>query len=277
MTAIADTPTQRFALGIEYDGSAFHGWQVQPAQRTVQASVERALALVADAPVATICAGRTDAGVHALGQVVHFDSPHQRPPAAYIHGTNTHLPADVRVVFAQPVAADFNARFGALSRTYRYVILNRRQPSALARDRACWERKPLDIAAMNLAAAALVGEHDFSAFRAASCQAANPIRTVERIVVSASGPWITVDIRANAFLQNMVRIVVGSLMRVGRGDVEPAWIARVLVARDRAHRGETAPPQGLYFAHVRYESRFQLPNTMDVAALSPVSSTIMAQ
>lgn len=277
MTDRIDSGTQRFALGIEYDGGAFHGWQVQPRQRTVQACVERALAHVADAQVPTICAGRTDAGVHALGQVVHFDSPVGRPPEAFVHGTNTHLPDDVRVIYAVPVASDFHARFGALSRTYRYLILNRAQPSVLARAWACWERRPLDIVAMNEAASALVGEHDFSAFRAAGCQAPNAVRTVERLVVSASGPWVTVEITANAFLQNMVRIVVGSLMRVGIGDAEPAWLGQALQGRNRAHRGQTAPPQGLYFAHVRYESRFQLPYDVDGAALSPVSSIIMAQ
>ncbi|MFK7886691.1 MAG: tRNA pseudouridine(38-40) synthase TruA [Gammaproteobacteria bacterium] len=266
----------RVALVIEYDGSGFHGWQVQPNARTVQAELERALAAVATQPIATICAGRTDTGVHALSQVVHFDVPCARPPNAWTMGLNSNLPDDVRVLSATPVDGDFHARFGAVSRTYRYVVLNRAHPSPLARQRSYWQRQALDIEAMREAAAHLVGEHDFSAFRAASCQAPNPIRTVQAISIDATSPWVTIDITANAFLQNMVRIVVGSLLRVGRGEATPAWMGEVLQAGDRRHRGKTAPPQGLFFAAVRYEARFGVPSDPTSYAPSDQSSIIMA-
>lgn len=265
----------RLALVVEYDGSEFHGWQVQPNARTVQAELERALACIATQPVPTICAGRTDTGVHAQAQVVHIDVPSARPPNAWTMGVNSHLPADVRVLSATPVATDFHARFGALSRTYRYVILNRPQPGALARDRAHWQREPLNIPAMREAASHLLGEHDFSAFRAASCQAPNPIRTVHDLVIAAHAPWVTIDITANAFLQNMVRIVVGTLLRVGRGEASPGWVAEVLGKRDRRHRGQTAPPQGLYFAAVRYEQRYGVPSDLTSTVPSGPTSLIM--
>lgn len=266
----------RLALVIEYDGSGFHGWQVQPDARTVQAELERALARIAAAPVATICAGRTDTGVHALTQVVHIDLPCSRPQNAWTMGLNSHLPDDVRVLSATPVGADFHARFGALSRTYRYLVLNRPQPSALARQRAYWQRAPLDVAAMREAADFLLGEHDFSAFRAASCQAPNPIRTVLDLTVTRAAPWLTIEITANAFLQNMVRIIVGTLLRVGRGEADPSWVGDVLHAADRRHRGKTAPPQGLYFAAVRYEARFGVPSDARSSAPWGPTSIIMA-
>lgn len=265
----------RLALVVEYDGSDFHGWQVQPTARTVQAELERALACIATEPVPTICAGRTDTGVHAQAQVVHIDVPSARPPNAWTMGVNSHLPDDVRVLSATPVGTDFHARFGALSRTYRYVILNRQQPGALARHRAYWQRESLDIEAMREAALNLLGEHDFSAFRAASCQAPNPIRTVHNLVITECAPWVTIDITANAFLQNMVRIVVGTLLRVGRGEAPPAWVGEVLANRDRRHRGQTAPPQGLYFSAVRYEERFGVPSDLTSAVPSGPTSLIM--
>jgi tRNA pseudouridine38-40 synthase len=247
----------RLALVVEYDGSAFHGWQVQPDARTVQAELERALANVAAEPVATVCAGRTDTGVHALSQVVHIDLPCSRPHNAWTMGVNSHLPDDVRVLSATPVGADFHARFGALSRTY-------------------WQREPLDAAAMREAATFLLGEHDFSAFRASSCQAPNPIRTVHALNVTSDGPWLRIEITANAFLQNMVRIVVGTLLRVGRGEADPSWVAQVLRAADRRHRGKTAPPQGLYFAGVRYEARFGVPSEATSSAPWSPTSIIMS-
>ena len=264
------------ALVVEYDGTAFHGWQIQPADRSVQHELERALSRVADAPVATICAGRTDAGVHALAQVVHFDSPSGRTEEAWTRGVNAHLPPDVRVRAARPVGNAFHARFGALQRRYRYVILNQPLSSALHRERALHVRRTLDLAAMQDAATCLVGEHDFSAFRSASCQAPQPVRTVHDIRVSGAAAWVTVDIAANAFLQNMVRIIVGSLVRVGTGDADAAWLKDVLDARDRRHDGITVPAHGLYLAAVRYEPRFNVPSEPDPGALLPASSFIMA-
>lgn len=266
----------RIALVVEYDGTDFHGWQVQPTDRSVQGDLERALARVADAPVATICAGRTDAGVHAIAQVVHFDPPAGRTQEAWTLGVNAQLRDDVRVVAAFPVSDEFHARFGALARRYRYLILNRPLKSALHRHRALHIRQPLDVAAMSTAAQVLVGEHDFSAFRAASCQAPHPVRTVHALEVNASGAWITIDIVANAFLQNMVRIVVGSLLRVGRAEADAAWLADVLAGRDRRHDGVTVSPHGLYLAGVRYEPRFAVDTEPDAGALLPSSSTIMA-
>lgn len=266
----------RIALVIEYDGTGFHGWQVQPVDRSVQGDLENALSRVADAPVATICAGRTDAGVHGLAQVVHFDSPAQRSAEAWTRGVNAHLEDDVRVVAARPVDEDFHARFGALSRRYRYLILNRPLKSALFRHRALHVRRPLEVAKMHAAAQVLTGEHDFSAFRSASCQAPQPVRTVHSLDVSQSGPWVTIDIAANAFLQNMVRIVVGSLIRVGLGEADADWLANVLAAADRRHEGVTVPPHGLYLAGVRYEPRFAVPSEPDSDALLPASSIIMA-
>lgn len=254
-----DAGASRVALGIEYDGSDFNGWQIQPDVRTVQGALEDALTTVADAPVATVCAGRTDTGVHALGQVVHFDTPVRRSERAWQLGGNANLPRDARIVWARHVAPAFHARFDALARHYRYLILNREAPSALERRRACWERRALNVAAMADAARALVGEHDFSAFRAAGCQAANPVRIVHTLEVARRGQWVTIDIVANAFLQNMVRIVAGALLRVGRGEAPVAWLADILAAGDRGHRGETAPAHGLYLVGVRYPAAHALP------------------
>lgn len=270
-----ETAMQRYALGIEYDGSDFSGWQIQPDQRTVQGALESALSVVCDAPIATICAGRTDAGVHALAQVVHFDSPNARANRALVQGVNANLPDDARAVFARPVDETFHARFGALSRTYRYLVLNRPQASALWRRRACYERRELNVDAMRSGARYLLGDHDFSAFRAASCQAPNPLRTVHALDVRRAGVWVVIDITANAFLQNMVRIIAGTLLRVGRGEERAAWVGEVLAARDRGHLGTTAPPHALYFAQVRYDPRHALPTIAASAAPSALTSIIM--
>ena len=275
MNDVNQSDLRRYALGIEYDGSDFSGWQVQPDQRTVQSAVEAALSVINDAPVSTICAGRTDAGVHAMAQVVHFDSPHLRSDRAWVEGVNANLPDDARAVFARSVDGTFHARFGAMSRTYRYVILNQPQASALWRRRACYERRELDVEAMRGGAAYLLGNHDFSAFRSAACQAPNPLRTVHALDVRRDGAWVTIDITANAFLQNMVRIVAGTLMRVGRGEAQPEWVGEALAARDRGHRGTTAPPHALYFAHVRYDPQYALPSIITSAAPSALTSIIM--
>ncbi len=249
----------RIALGIEYDGSRFCGWQVQAGTRTVQGCLEPALAKVADHPVRVVCAGRTDTGVHALGQVVHFDTTARRPLHAWVFGTNTHLPPDVCVRWAREVPVDFHARYGALRRQYRYVIFNHRVRPALGGGRVAWDYRPLDVAAMNAAAAHLLGEHDFSAYRACACQAKSPVRTVYRLEVRRRGDYVEMDVEANAFLHHMVRNIAGVLMAIGAGERPPHWSREVLARRDRTLGGVTAPPGGLYFMRVWYPQAYDLP------------------
>ncbi|MDZ7749996.1 MAG: tRNA pseudouridine(38-40) synthase TruA [Halofilum sp. (in: g-proteobacteria)] len=207
----------------------------------------------------TVCAGRTDAGVHATGQVIHFDTPARRPDKAWVMGSNSNLPADVAVRWAQPVDDGFHARFSTVDRTYAYLVREGMDRPALWGGRAAWSAAALDERAMARAAAALVGEHDFSAFRSAACQAPNPVRRIERVTVARHERVIRIDVRGNAFLHNMVRIIAGSLMAVGRGDREPGWIAEVLAARERTRAAATAPAEGLYFLGPRYPERFGLP------------------
>ncbi len=249
----------RFAAGLEYDGRAYKGWQFQPGLQTVQDTVQRALARVADSPVECVCAGRTDAGVHASAQVAHFDSAAVRSERGWRLGANSYLPADVCVAWLQEVPAHFHARYSALARSYRYLILNRDARSALAAGRATWERRPLDAARMQAAAQVLLGEHDFSAFRSIECQAKSPMRRVDRIEVTRSDVWVTLSITANAFLHHMVRNVAGLLMAVGHGESPPERVAMVLASRDRQSNAATAPPEGLYLEAVRYPPEFGLP------------------
>jgi tRNA pseudouridine38-40 synthase len=250
----------RIAIGIEYDGSAYSGWQAQGHAPSVQAAIEAALSRVADHPVGITAAGRTDAGVHALAQVAHFDSDAVRPRQAWVLGANAWAPDDISVLWACEVTGEFHARFSALSRTYFYRILNRPMRPAIDRLRVCWRRRELDAARMHAAAQALVGEHDFSAFRAAECQSRTPVRRVLEIGVRRSGELVEIEVQANAFLHHMVRNIAGSLIAVGCGDRPVAWIADVLAGRDRTLAGATAPPQGLYFAGVEYPSGFALPS-----------------
>ena len=249
----------RIALGLEYDGSRFHGFERQPGRRTVQGEVEEALARVAAAPVRVVCAGRTDAGVHATGQVVHFDTAASRPAHAWVRGANTYLSPDVAVLWARFVDEGFHARFLALGRRYRYVIVNRGTRPALLAGRAAWERRRLDARLMRLGARHLAGEHDFSSFRAAGCQARHPVRRVRRIEVDRIGDRIVIDVHANAFLQHMVRNIAGTLVAVGSGEHGPAWVASVLAARDRRAGGVTAPPGGLYLVGVDYPEATGIP------------------
>lgn len=249
----------KIALVLEYDGSAFSGWQAQAHATSVQASVEQALARVADHPVRVQCAGRTDAGVHACAQVVHFETQAERAPRAWMLGTNAHLPRDISVWWAAPVADTFNARFSATRRRYRYVLCNRATRVGLWRDRLAWECRPLDCDAMAVAARVLEGEHDFSSFRAAGCQSRHPVRTLHRIRITRRGDFVAFDLDANAFLQHMVRNIVGTLLEIGRGERPPAWLREVLDARDRRCAGMTAPPDGLYFTHVEYPACHGLP------------------
>jgi len=249
----------RIAVGLEYDGRAYSGWQSQPALNTVQDQVQRAFARVADSPVECVCAGRTDAGVHALAQVAHFDSDAVRSERAWRLGANTYLPADVSVAWVREVPGHFHARYSALARSYRYLILNRDSRSALAVGRATWERRPLDATRMHESAQVLVGEHDFSAFRAAECQAKSPLRRLDSLTVTRRDTWVVLEITANAFLHHMVRNIAGLLMAVGYGESPPERVAAMLAARDRRINAATAAPDGLYLAAVRYPEEFRLP------------------
>lgn len=250
----------RIALGIEYDGSHYRGWQVQQHDPcTVQAAVERALSKVADHPVAIVCGGRTDAGVHASGQVVHFDTTAERPMRGWMFGTNANMPGDVVVRWAQPVADDFHARFAALRRAYRYVILNRNVRPALQSRHVSFDYRELDAARMAEAAQHLIGEHDFSSYRAVACQARSPVRHVQRLEVKRQGEFITLDIEANGFLHHMVRNIAGVLMAIGAGERPVAWSREVLEARDRNVGGVTASPYGLYLVRIDYPEEFGIP------------------
>lgn len=251
----------RVALGVEYDGTDFCGWQSQNGARTVQSCLEAALSRVADHPVQVICAGRTDAGVHGIGQVVHFDTSAQRTERSWVLGCNANLPADITVRWALTVTEDFHARFGALKRHYRYVILNRWVRPALGRNRMSWIHTPLDEAKMQAGCVHLLGEHDFSSYRAVACQAKNPVRTIQRLSVARHGELVVIDIAANAFLHHMVRNIAGVLIAIGSGEHESDWTREVLEHRDRTLGGVTAPPQGLYFMEVEYPVRFALPSS----------------
>jgi len=250
----------RIAIGIEYDGSAYMGWQRQRHGRGVQEVLEGALSRVADAPVVATCAGRTDAGVHASGQVAHFDTTAQRSERGWLLGVNSNLPDDICLTWVRPVGDDFHARFSAVARSYRYCILNRLVRSALHRARAWWVHQALDHARMHAAAQSLLGEHDFSAFRAAGCQASNAIRELTSIRVERDGDWIYVDVTANAFLQHMVRNITGTLVAIGSGEQDVGWAAKVLASADRTVGGVAAPPQGLTLVRVWYPDAFGIPS-----------------
>lgn len=254
---------QRIACRIEYDGSHYHGWQAQPhlAVNTVQETLERGIAAVGNSPVRVHCAGRTDTGVHGFAQVIHFDAPAERSARAWVLGVNANLPPQLRVHWAVGVPADFHARFTALARRYRYVIANTPVRPALLGGQVTWQRHALDHAAMHRAAQCLLGEQDFSAFRAASCQSRSAMRNVHAIDVTRRGDLLIVDIKANAFLHHMVRNIVGSLMAVGMGRQAPAWMAQLMAGRDRTAAAETAPPDGLYLVEVDYPAHYQLPAT----------------
>ena len=251
----------RIALGIEYDGAAFLGWQRQAEGRTVQGCVERALSGVADETINVVCAGRTDTGVHATGQVIHLDSDAHRGADNWVRGANANLPGDIRVQWAMAVGDGFHARFSARRRHYRYVILNRPSAPALLRNRVCWERLPLHVERMQLAARHLLGEQDFTSFRAAACQAKSPVRTVYRLDVTRAGHCIHIDVVANAFLHHMVRCIAGVLIAVGRGEQAPEWVRQLLAVRDRTAGGVNAPAVGLYLVNVAYADRFQVPSS----------------
>jgi len=249
----------RVALAVEYDGTPYCGWQYQDHSPSVQEHVEKALSKVANGPVRVICAGRTDTGVHATAQVIHFDTEVMRSMHSWVFGANANLPDSISVLWAQEVDREFHARFSAIRRRYRYVILNRRIRHALLANRVVWEYRPLDEARMAAAAAYLVGEHDFSSYRALACQAKSPVRTLYQLDVSRQGELVILDLEANAFLHHMVRNIAGVLMTIGAGEQEPEWAKKVLELRDRTLGGITARSGGLYLTGVDYPAEFDLP------------------
>jgi tRNA pseudouridine38-40 synthase len=259
----------RIAVGIEYDGSAYAGWQSQPTVASVQQVTELALGRIAAAPVALVCAGRTDAGVHATGQVAHFDTEAVRSTHSWLRGANSELPRDVSLTFAHPVPEHFHARYSAEARSYRYLILNRSARSALHAQRAAWIHRPLEAQRMQEAARGLLGEHDFSAFRSAECQAKSPIRRLEHLQIARHGDWLLIEATANAFLHHMVRNIAGLLIAIGRGDAEPEWAAQVLASRERSRGAATAPAAGLYLQRVRYPAVFAVPDPPGGGPLGP--------
>jgi tRNA pseudouridine38-40 synthase len=249
----------RIALGIEYDGTSYNGWQRQKNGIGVQQRLEEALDRVANETVEVVCAGRTDTGVHASGQVVHFDTQAERSERGWLLGVNTNLPPDISVCWVRPVDDAFHARFSATGRRYRYLILNRLQRSALHRHRAWWVHQPLDADRMHEAARLLLGEHDFSAFRAAGCQAHSAVRELTAISVSRHDQWLHVDVAANAFLMHMVRNITGTLVAIGQREQPVTWMRDVLAGRDRTAGGVTAPPHGLTLVAVDYPPEFGIP------------------
>lgn len=251
---------QRVALGLEYNGSLFHGFQKQQsASKTIQADLEKALSSVANETITTVCAGRTDAGVHATNQVLHFDTLATRPEKAWLHGVNSQLPDGLRVLWARNITANFHARFSATARTYRYLLYASEVRPAILYQQLSWTQWELDAQAMHAAAQLLVGERDFSSFRAAQCQAASPLRTIHKLAVWQQGPLLIFEIKANAFLYHMVRNIVGALVEIGRGARNSQWLQDVLNARDRSAAPAMASAAGLYLVKVDYPEVFSLP------------------
>ncbi|MBK5930828.1 tRNA pseudouridine(38-40) synthase TruA [Halochromatium salexigens] len=259
---------RRIVLGIEYLGTPYCGWQYQHHALSVQQVLEEALARVADQPVRVHCAGRTDAGVHATGQVVHFETTAVRSERAWTLGVNAHLPDEVAVRWARAVDADFHARFSAVARHYRYLILRRPARSALWHRRAFWTHRALSVAPMREATAALIGRHDFTSFRALACQAKSPVRTLHALDLSERGDLLVLSVSADGFLHHMVRNLVGVLLAIGRGERPVDWAAELLALRDRAQGGVTAPAHGLYLVRVDYPAAFGLPSAADEAGVA---------
>ena len=261
--------SHRIALGIEYDGSTYSGWQKQkfPQQETIQQYVEAALSKVADRDVVVSCAGRTDAGVHATCQVVHFDSEIDRGNKAWTQGVNSMLPRTIRVVWSRTQEDDFHARFSALSRRYLYLMYQRDTQSAMLNGRASYSRRELDEGSMHVAAQHFLGEQDFTSFRAAGCQSKTAMRNVMHANIYRRGGFLIFDVKANAFLQHMVRNMMGSLLQVGRGDKNPAWIGELLSLQDRAQAAPTALPDGLYLVGVEYPASCGLPSEISLPDL----------
>jgi tRNA pseudouridine38-40 synthase len=249
----------RIALGVEYDGAGFCGWQLQDGVRTVQGEIEIALEKIANHPVRVITAGRTDTGVHASGQVIHFDTDTARPDRSWQRGTTRYLPDDVAVLWARQVSEDFHARFSAVERRYRYIIFNRRVRPTYLNKRVSWDYRPLDAERMQQAALPLLGRHDFDAYRAVACQAKSPVRELRELSVRRQGDFVIIDARADGFLHHMVRNLAGVLSAIGAGEQDIDWAREVLTSRDRTCGGVTASPHGLYLVAIVYPDHFELP------------------
>lgn len=249
----------RWALGVSYNGEGYEGWQSQASGLTIQDKLEAALSQFADQPISTLCAGRTDAGVHGLMQVIHFDTDIHREPMSWMRGTNRYLPPDIAVQWACQVPDDFHARASATGRRYAYVLLESPVRPSVEAGRVGWVFRPLDQAAMAHAAQLLLGEHDFTSFRASSCQALSPVKTLRRAVISKRGPYWRFEFEANAFLHHMIRNIMGSLLDIGQGNHPPEWMTEVLKARDRDAAAPTFSPAGLYFLGPIYDPRWGLP------------------
>ncbi|WP_019210695.1 tRNA pseudouridine(38-40) synthase TruA [Yersinia massiliensis] len=259
-TTVAETATLKIALGIEYNGSRYFGWQRQQEVTSVQACLEAAVSKVANEPIGVFCAGRTDAGVHATGQVVHFVTTAVRKDAAWTMGVNSHLPPDIAVRWVKTVDEDFHARFSATARRYRYIIFNHRYRPAVLAQGVTHCHMPLDAEKMEQAAQCLLGENDFTSFRAVQCQSRTPWRNVKHIKVTRHGAYIVVDIKANAFVHHMVRNIVGSLIEIGAGNQDINWMAELLALKDRSRAAATAKAEGLYLVSVDYPEHFALPS-----------------
>jgi len=250
----------KIALGIEYSGCRYYGWQKQDISPTVQEVLESALSKIANEDIRVVCAGRTDTGVHALQQVVHFETSSHREAQAWILGTNTILPKDVAVTWILNVDDDFHARFAAEERTYQYLILNRQSRPAIFNGLVTWQHQQLDFERMKQASQCLIGEHDFSSYRAVACQANTPIRTIHKLEIKQWDDWFVITLCANAFLHHMVRNIAGVLMAIGRGKEEVSWAEEVLLAKDRTAGGITAKPDGLYLVNIKYPEKYKIPN-----------------
>lgn len=253
----------RIALGVEYDGTHYHGWQAQTGLHTVQQAIEKALARVADCNVSVVCAGRTDTGVHATNQIIHFDCDKERSIRSWIHGANSYLPKDICVKWGREMPDEFHARYSAVFRRYRYIIYNSPIRPALQRSNVTWQYRQLDHRMMHTASQSLLGENDFTSFRSVECQSLTPMRNVTNIEVTRKGDLIMIDITANAFLHHMVRNIAGVLIAVGSGKNTIPWVKEILLAKDRRLGAETAPPYGLYLVHVGYPKEFSVtPSTL---------------
>ena len=256
--------SQRFAGCVEYRGSQYHGWQRQDHAVSVQEKVEKAIGRVANETISISPAGRTDTGVHGIGQVFHFDSSAIRKNFEWLRGINTYLPEDISLHWIRPVSDEFHARYCALNRSYRYVILNRLVSPAYLDDLVTWHREPLNVELMQDGCQYLVGTHDFNSFRSSKCQNKNPVKTITRVEIDQSGDWIWLDITANGFLHHMVRNIVGTLLKIGLKEKKPEWVNELLDSGDRSKAGMTAPADGLYFTKVAYDAKFDLPESPEI-------------
>ena len=254
----------RVALGIEYDGSEYYGFQKQKStEQTIQGNLENSISKVANHSIKTFCSGRTDAGVHAFMQVVHFDTESRRSTREWVRGINSYLPHDIKVLWSKELDETFHARFSATHRSYLYRILNNQTPSALWSKRSLFVPQKLDIRAMRAASKYLIGEHDFSSFRGSGCQSNSPVRTIENIKITKKNNFITSELRANAFLLHMVRIIIGTLLMVGKREIKPVEMKNILNEKDRRISGKTVSSSGLYFLGPKYPAKYQLPDFED--------------